>query len=155
MEEKVFILYRWKPYEVNIGSYSTAILKLLSNMILQFVRGVYAMLRYLISYLCKPENAMSELMRMASKEAYGKVKCILFDRNRTRTHKHLFCKRDFNHLAKLAYRVWIHIKMRTWHDRYIQSCILRTKFLLMKQSKEYHLYLRGIQIEMFCMFLTF
>ena len=30
------------------------------------------MLTYLTSYLCKPEHAMSELMKKASKEAYGK-----------------------------------------------------------------------------------
>ena len=30
------------------------------------------MLAYLTSYLCKPEHAMSELMKNASKEAYGK-----------------------------------------------------------------------------------
>ena len=30
------------------------------------------MLTYLTSYLCKPEHAMSKLMKKASKEAYGK-----------------------------------------------------------------------------------
>ena len=30
------------------------------------------MLTYLTSFLCKPEHAMSELMKKASKEAYGK-----------------------------------------------------------------------------------
>ena len=30
------------------------------------------MLTYLTSYLCKPEHAMSELMKKSSKEAYGK-----------------------------------------------------------------------------------
>ena len=30
------------------------------------------MLTYLTSYLCKPEHAMSELKKKASKEAYGK-----------------------------------------------------------------------------------
>ena len=30
------------------------------------------MLTYLTSYLCKPENAISELMRRVSKEAFGK-----------------------------------------------------------------------------------
>ena len=41
-------------------------------MNIQFVTGLYAMLTYLTSYLCKPEHTMSELMQKASKEAYGK-----------------------------------------------------------------------------------
>ena len=62
--KKVSILYKRKPCEVNIGPYNTVILKLLkSNMNLQFVtKGVYAMLTYL----------MSELMKKASNEDYGK-----------------------------------------------------------------------------------
>ena len=44
----------------------------MSNMNLQFVTGVYAMLTYLTLYLCKPEHALSELMEKTSKEAYGK-----------------------------------------------------------------------------------
>ena len=71
--EKVTIFYKRKPSEVNIGPYNTVILKLLkANMNIQFVTGVYAMLMYLTSYLCKPEHTMSELMKKASKEAYGK-----------------------------------------------------------------------------------
>ena len=38
----------------------------------QFVTNVYTMLTYLTAYLCKPEHRMSELMKKASKEAYGK-----------------------------------------------------------------------------------
>ena len=73
VEKKVSILYKRKPCEVNIGPYNTVILKLLkSNVNLQFVTGVYAMLTYGTSYLCKPEHAVSELMEKASKEAYGK-----------------------------------------------------------------------------------
>ena len=73
MEKKVSILYKQKPCEVNIGLYNTVIWKLLkANMNLQFVTGVYAVLTYLTSYLCKPEHAMSELMKKASKETYGK-----------------------------------------------------------------------------------
>ena len=54
--EKVTIFYKRRPSEVNIGPYNTVILKLLkSNMNIQFVTGVYAMLTYLTSYLCKPE----------------------------------------------------------------------------------------------------
>ena len=66
LEKKVSILYKRKPCQVNIGSYNTVILKLLkSNINLQFVTGVYAMLTYLISYLCKPKHTISELMKMA------------------------------------------------------------------------------------------
>ena len=73
VEKKVLLLYKRKPCEVNIGPYNTVILKLLkSNINLQFVTGVYSILTYLMSYLCKPEHAMSELMKKASKEAYGK-----------------------------------------------------------------------------------
>ena len=46
VEKKVSILYKRKPCEVNIGPYNTVILELFkSNMNLQFVTGVYAMLR--------------------------------------------------------------------------------------------------------------
>ena len=41
-------------------------------MNLQFVTSVYAILAYLTLYLCKPENAMSEIMKKTSKESYGK-----------------------------------------------------------------------------------
>ena len=73
VQKKVSIIYKRKPCEVNIGPYNTVILMLLkANMNIQFVTGVYAMLTYLTSYLCKPEHTMSELMKKASKEAYGK-----------------------------------------------------------------------------------
>ena len=65
------ILFKRKPCEVNIGPCKKVILEHLKSN-LQFVTGVYAMLTYLTSYLCKPEHAMSELMKKASKEAYGK-----------------------------------------------------------------------------------
>ena len=62
LEKKVSILGKRKPCEVNIGPYNTIILKLLkSNMNLQFVTGVYAMITYLTSYLCKPEHAIANL----------------------------------------------------------------------------------------------
>ena len=48
VEKMVSILYKQKPCEVNIGPYNTVILKLLkSNMNLQIVADVYAMLMYL------------------------------------------------------------------------------------------------------------
>ena len=40
-----------------------------SNMNIQFVTGVYGMIGYLTSYLCKAEHVMSELMKKAQKEA--------------------------------------------------------------------------------------
>ena len=43
-----------------------------SNMNIQFVTGIYGLLAYLTSYMCKPERNMSELMKKASKEASGK-----------------------------------------------------------------------------------
>ena len=67
------MLYEQKPFEVKIGPCDTVILKLLkSNMNLQFVTGVCAVLTYLTSHLCKREHTMSKLMKKASKEAYGK-----------------------------------------------------------------------------------
>ena len=67
------IIYKRQPCEINIVPYNTIILKLLkSNMNIQFVTGIYGMLAYLTSYLCKPEHTMSELMKKASKEAYNK-----------------------------------------------------------------------------------
>ena len=66
--KKVSVTYKRKPYEVNIGTYNTVISKLWkANMNIQFVTSVYAIL-----ILGKPEHAMSELMKKASKEAYGK-----------------------------------------------------------------------------------
>ena len=66
--KKVSVTYKRKPYEVNIGTYNTVISKLWkANMNIQFVTSVYAML-----ILGKPEHTMSELMKKASKEAYGK-----------------------------------------------------------------------------------
>ena len=41
-------------------------------MNIKCVTGVYAMLTYLLSYLSKPEHTLSELVKMASKEAYIK-----------------------------------------------------------------------------------
>ena len=62
------------------GPYDTVILKLLiSNMNSQFVTSVYAMLTYLTSYLCKPEHAMSKLMKIHQKrvmEKLLKLKCV-------------------------------------------------------------------------------
>ena len=73
MGKKVSILYKQKPREVKVGPYNAVILKLLkSNMNLQFVTGVCAMLTYLTSFLWKPEHVMSKFMKKSSKETYGK-----------------------------------------------------------------------------------
>ena len=72
-EKKVSIFNKRKPCEVILGPFNTVILKPLNpNMNLQFVTGIYAMLTYLTSYLCKPGHTMSELMKKASNEAHGK-----------------------------------------------------------------------------------
>ena len=41
-------------------------------MNLKFVTGVYEMLTYLTSYLCKPKHGIIERMKKASKGVYGK-----------------------------------------------------------------------------------
>ena len=64
-------------------------------MTLQFVTGVYGMLTYPTSYLCKPENTTSELMK-ASKEVYRKyirgkmhsIGYILLTNHEVSTHKY-------------------------------------------------------------------
>ena len=71
--KKVFLVYKQKPSEIIIGTYNTVILKLWkANMEIQFVTVVYTILAYLASYLCKPEHAVSEVMKKTSKEDYGK-----------------------------------------------------------------------------------
>ena len=71
--KKALIIYKRRPCEKDISPYNTVILSLLkSNMNIQFVMGVYGLLTYLTSYLCKPEHTMSELMKKAYKEASGK-----------------------------------------------------------------------------------
>ena len=73
VQTQISIIYKRKPNEVSVGPYNTVILSLLkANMNIQYVTGIYAMLTYLISDLCKPEHHMSELMKKATKEAYGK-----------------------------------------------------------------------------------
>ena len=61
MWKKVSVLYKRESCEVNIGPYSTVILKLAkSNMNLQFATGVYTMLTYLTPYLYGMSEFMSE-----------------------------------------------------------------------------------------------
>ena len=67
---KSTITYMRKLNERFISPYNTVIsASLKSNMNIQFVTGIYAVLAYLTSYLCKPEHAMGELMKKAVKEA--------------------------------------------------------------------------------------
>ena len=71
-EKDVSIVYKRNPSDVLIGPYNTVIFSCLkANMNIQYITSVYALLTYLTSYLCKPEHNMGELMRKASKEAYG------------------------------------------------------------------------------------
>ena len=60
-------------------------------MTIQFVAGVHATLTYLTSYLCKPENTVSELMKKASKETCGKdmdsVVSIFLTKREVSTHE--------------------------------------------------------------------
>ena len=59
VEKKVSILHKEKPCEVNVGPHNTVTLKLSkSNMNFHI-------------YPSKPEHAMSELMKKASKETYS------------------------------------------------------------------------------------
>ena len=72
MSKKITIVYKRKPNEKNVSPYNTVLLSLMkSNMNIQFVTGVYGLLAYLTSYLCKPEHKASELMKKAGKEASG------------------------------------------------------------------------------------
>ena len=83
--KNVSVVYKRKSCEVNIRTYNTVILKLWkANMNIQFVIGVYKMVTYLTSYLCKPEHTMSELTKKASEEAYGKdIRGKMHSRNLT------------------------------------------------------------------------
>ena len=70
VSSRVTILYKRKPSEQNVSPYNTVILSLMqSNMNIQYVTGMYGVIKYLTSYMCKPERTMSELMKKASKEA--------------------------------------------------------------------------------------
>lgn len=73
MQRNTAIHHKRQPNELNISPYNTVLLSLLkANMNLQFVTGVYGLLTYLTSYLCKAEKTVSELMKKAYKEANDK-----------------------------------------------------------------------------------
>jgi hypothetical protein len=73
VSNRVTIQYKRTPNEQNVSPYNTVILSLMkANMNLQYVTGMYGVIKYLTSYMCKPERTMSELMKKASKEATNK-----------------------------------------------------------------------------------
>lgn len=73
VSNRVTIQYKRKPNEQNVSPYNTVILSLMqSNMNILYVTGMYGVIKYLTSYMCKPERTMSELMKEASKEATNK-----------------------------------------------------------------------------------
>jgi hypothetical protein len=60
--------------DIYINKYNPLILKCLqSKMDIQLITSVWACIANIASYICKPEQAMSELMRKASKEANNKT----------------------------------------------------------------------------------
>ena len=64
----ITVIYKRMPIDKNVSTYNTVILSLMkSNMNIQFVTGHYGVLKYLTSYMCKPERT-SELMKKAAKE---------------------------------------------------------------------------------------
>ena len=75
-------------------------------MNLQFVTDVYAMLTYLTSYFYNPEHAMSEFLKKASKEAYGKgIKGkILFIGNGFLTKREVFTHKAIKRVLSLPMR---------------------------------------------------
>ncbi|XP_066911966.1 uncharacterized protein [Clytia hemisphaerica] len=74
VQRKLTVIYKREPHETNIGPYNTVIISLLqSNMNIQYVTNMYAVLAYITSYMCKPERNMSELKQKAHKEASGKA----------------------------------------------------------------------------------
>ena len=69
IQKNTTIHHKRRPNELNISPYNTVLLSLLrANMNIQFITGVYGLLTYLTSYLCKPEKTMSKLTKKASKE---------------------------------------------------------------------------------------
>ena len=74
MHKKSTIAYKRKPTESLVVPYNTVLLNTWqANMNIQYVTGMYGVIAYLTSYLCKPERNMSELMKVASKESSGKA----------------------------------------------------------------------------------
>ena len=56
VQNSLKIMYKRQPNETNIGPYNTVMLSILqSNMNIQFVINMYAVLAYITSYMCKSE----------------------------------------------------------------------------------------------------
>ena len=69
---KTNVVYKRRPSDINISPYNTVILACLrANMNIQYVVGVYGLVAYLTSYLCKPEHNMSEFMKAAAAERHS------------------------------------------------------------------------------------
>ena len=69
---KTNIVIKRRPTDINVSPYNTVILACLrANMNLQFVVGIYGLVAYLTSYLCKPEHTMSEFMKAAAAESHS------------------------------------------------------------------------------------
>ena len=67
------IIYKRNTNEVLVTPYNTLLLNTWkANMNIQYVTGMYGVVHYLTSYLCKSENYMSELMKAACSEMQGK-----------------------------------------------------------------------------------
>ena len=74
VQKEVAIVYKRRPCEQNVSTYNTVVLSLMkSNMNIQFVTGHYGVLKYLTSYMCKPERTTSELMKKQQKNVQTKV----------------------------------------------------------------------------------
>ena len=59
-----------KPNELRINNYNAACLSAWrANMDIQFVLDVYACAMYIVSYICKAQKGMSDLLRTACEEA--------------------------------------------------------------------------------------
>ena len=93
---KVTILYKRNINECNISPYNTVILNTLkSNMNIQYVTGIYAVLAYLTGYLCKPEHTMGELMKKVIKDVnesgvgdkLGAIGNVFIDKREISTHE--------------------------------------------------------------------
>ena len=73
VRRKISVIYKKKPNETMISPpYNTVLLNLMkSNMNLQFVTGIYGLLAYLCSYMCKEKGKLDEIMRKVVKESPG------------------------------------------------------------------------------------
>ena len=96
MRRKFSIIHKRKPNEAMISPYITALLNLLkSNMNLQFVTGIYGLLAYLCSGMCKGAWKLGEILRKVVKESPSlnvkeklrKVGNVFLTKREVSTHK--------------------------------------------------------------------